>query len=136
MGVDETTGYYERRAGEYARIYGLAHWQRDLAVPDELVTAFAAGRRVLEVACRTGYWTERLARRAARVCGVDVNASTLSVARARPYERGGVTLLQADVYGAVPLLPVFDAGFAGLWLSHVDRARMGAFVDAFHTALA
>lgn len=136
IAVDETTVYYERRAGEYDRIYGLAHWQHDLAVLDDLVTTFAAGRRVLEIACGTGYWTERLARRAIRVCGVDVNGSTLSLARARPYEPAPVALIQANVYRTLPLRPRYDAGFAGLWLSHVDRARMGAFLDTFHTALA
>jgi SAM-dependent methyltransferase len=134
--VDETTVYYERRAAEYDRIYGFVHWQEDLAALHDLVAAFAGGRHVLEVACGTGYWTERLARTAARVCGVDVNGSTLAVARTRVYAPSPVVLVQADVYRALPLAPRFDAGFAGLWLSHVDRDRMGAFLDAFHGALA
>jgi len=134
--VDETTVYYERRAGEYDRIYGLAHWQRDLAVLDDVVATFAAGRRVLEAACGTGYWTQCLARTAAYVCAVDVNGATLEVARTRAYEPGAVSFVQADVYRALPLAARFDGGFAGLWLSHVDVRRMPAFLDAFHTALA
>ena len=134
--MDETTVYYERRAAEYDRIYGFPHWQADLAVLHDLVATFAADRRVLEVACGTGYWTERLARTGARVCGVDVNGSTLAVALTRAYAPAGVTFVQADVYRALPFAPRFDAGFAGLWLSHVDRLRMGAFLASFHSALA
>ena len=33
------------------------------------------------------------------------------------------------------LLPSWDAGFAGLWWSHVDLTRMKEFVDAFHSHL-
>ncbi len=134
--MDPTTVYYERRAAEYDRIYDFPHWQADLGVLHDLVATFAGRRRVLEVACGTGYWTERLARRAALVCGVDVNGSTLAVARARAYARAHVTLVQADVYRPLPLGPRFDAGFAGLWLSHVDVSRMAAFLDGFHAALA
>lgn len=134
--MDETTVYYERRAAEYDRIYDLPRWQDDLATLGDMAATFAAARRVLEVACGTGYWTERLARTAVRVWGVDVNGSTLAVARTRAWGPAPVTLVQADVYRALPLAPRFDAGFAGLWLSHVDRARMTAFLDAFHSALA
>jgi demethylmenaquinone methyltransferase/2-methoxy-6-polyprenyl-1,4-benzoquinol methylase len=133
--VDETTVYYERRAREYERIYGFAHWQHDLAVLDELVTTSATGRRVLEVACGTGYWTQRLARTAAHVCGVDINGATLSVAQTRTYGPAAVSFVQADVYAALPLAGRSDAGFAGLWLSHVDVTRMRDFLDAFHSAL-
>jgi hypothetical protein len=35
-------------------------------------------------------------------------------------------LIQADVYQPLPLALRFDGGFAGLWLSHVDRSRMDA----------
>ena len=134
--MDETTVYYERRAAEYDHIYGLPRWQHDLATLRDLVATFAAERHVLELACGTGYWTEQLAHTAVRVCGVDVNGSTLAVARTRSYGPAAVRLVQADVYRPLPLAPRFDAGFAGLWLSHVDRARMPAFLDAFHSALA
>jgi demethylmenaquinone methyltransferase/2-methoxy-6-polyprenyl-1,4-benzoquinol methylase len=67
---------------------------------------------------------------------VDVNGSTLAVARTRAYAPAAVSLVQADVYRSLPLAARFDAGFAGLWLSHVDVTRMAAFLDAFHSALA
>ena len=133
--MDETTEYYQRRAAEYDRIYSLPEWQADLAVLHDLVAEFATGRRVLEAACGTGYWTERLARTAAHVCAVDVNMATLAVARTRTYPPATVTFVQADVYRPLPLATRFDAAFAGLWLSHVDVTRMPAFLDTFHAAL-
>ena len=44
-------------------------------------------------------------------------------------------LVRRDAYAPCADAPAFDAGFAGLWLSHVDRARMTEFLDAFHSYL-
>jgi hypothetical protein len=46
-----------------------------------------------------------------------------------------VRLVRRDAYARCADAPAFDAGFAGLWLSHVDRARMTEFLDAFHSYL-
>ena len=65
----------------------------------------------------------------------DLNAETLALARARPYPRGNVTLAARDAYARHAGPPRWDAGFAGLWLSHVDLTRMDEFLDAFHSHL-
>jgi demethylmenaquinone methyltransferase/2-methoxy-6-polyprenyl-1,4-benzoquinol methylase len=133
--TDEMVRYYGRRAGEYERIYELPAWQPALAELRRRVAARFAGRRVFEVACGTGYWTAELARVAARVHATDVNDATLALARARPWPRGNVTLERRDAYARSPSGPGFDGGLAGFWLSHVDVARMGEFLDAFHSHL-
>ena len=94
-----------------------------------------AGRRVFEIACGTGYWTELVATVAAAVHATDVNAETLALARARPYARGNVTFALRDAYTRSDEPPRWDGGLAGLWLSHVDAARVEAFLDAFHSHL-
>jgi hypothetical protein len=63
------------------------------------------------------------------------NDETLAVARARPGVSDRVRLVRRDAYAPCAGAPAFDAGFAGLWLSHVDRARMTEFLDAFHSYL-
>jgi len=132
----EMETYYARRAEEYDHVYQLPHWQADLARLHTRIPALFEGRRVFETACGTGYWTERIARRAASVHAADLNDETLAIARSRAYGPAAVTFERADAYAA-PARPVaFDAGFAGLWLSHVDLARMDAFLDAFHARLA
>lgn len=59
--TEEMTRYYARRAGEYERVYTLPAWQPGIAELRRRVAALFAGRRVFEVACGTGYWTELLA---------------------------------------------------------------------------
>jgi len=89
--TEEMLRYYARRAGEYERVYEIPAWQPGLAELRRRVAMFT-GRRVFEVACGTGYWTEILAGVAESVHATDLNAETLALARARPYPRGNVTL--------------------------------------------
>ena len=127
--------YYARRAQEYDRVYTMPRWQADLATLHERIPALCAGRRVLEVACGTVYWTERIGRTAATVEACDTNDETLAIARARPGMSARVRLVRRDAYAPSAEPPLCDAGLAALWLSHVDRARMTEFLDAFHSYL-
>jgi len=133
--TEEMVRYYALRAHEYDRVYTMERWRADLAVLHPRVATLFAGRRVFEVACGTGYWTERLAAVALAVEAGDTNEETLAVARARPGVSDRVRLVRRDAYAPSAGAPAFDAGFAGLWLSHVDRARMTEFLDAFHSYL-
>jgi demethylmenaquinone methyltransferase/2-methoxy-6-polyprenyl-1,4-benzoquinol methylase len=135
--TEEMTAYYARRAAEYERVYAGPRWQDDLAVLRPRVADFFAGRRVLEIACGTGFWTERAAERARGVHATDLNEDTLALARAKIYA-APVTFERRDAYvpHAPEAAPRFDAGLAGLWLSHVDLGRMDEFLRAFHSHLA
>jgi demethylmenaquinone methyltransferase/2-methoxy-6-polyprenyl-1,4-benzoquinol methylase len=133
--TEEMVRYYALRAREYDRVYTMERWRADLGVLHPRVATRFAGRRVFEVACGTGYWTERLAAVALAVEASDTNEETLAVARARPGISDRVRLVRRDAYAPSAGAPAFDAGFAGLWLSHVDRARMTEFLDAFHSHL-
>ena len=91
-----------------------------------------AGRRVLEIACGTGYWTQHLAREAREVVGLDINDETLEIARSKELPPGRVTLTIADAYAPPDDLGEFDGAFAGFWWSHVlirDRRRFFEGLD-------
>lgn len=131
--TDEMARYYAERAAEYDRVYAHPAWARDLPRLGARIEALFPGRRVFEVACGTGYWTERVARVAARVHAEDLSSETLALARRRRYAPATVTLARHDAY--VPGIGGFDGGLAALWLSHVDLARMDDFLAAFHSRL-
>jgi ubiquinone/menaquinone biosynthesis C-methylase UbiE len=131
-------GYYDRRAGEYEAIYFRddpvrQDEQRQLA---ECLKEAVWGRRVLEIACGTGYWTQFAAQTARHVLGTDTSTEMLAAAQTKRLSPAKVTFQRADAYELEGLPGPFEAGVANFWFSHVPRARMHAFLDRFHRALA
>ena len=126
--------YYSKRAGEYEKVYDKPERQAELAWLRSHVEAFARGRRVLEVACGTGYWTAELARSAESVLATDVGEEVLAVARARGLD-GRVAFARADAFSLNALFGRFDAAFAGFWWSHVRRADLPRFLSGLHARL-
>ena len=85
--MDKLAAYYAQRAAEYERIYAKPERQSDLAALKIRIGRMFAGRKVLELACGTGYWTEVIAASAAQVTAIDINEEVLQIARAKSYPR-------------------------------------------------
>jgi len=107
--------YYRRRAGEYEVIYAKPERQAELARLRQLIPDRLRGRRVLEVACGTGYWTVPIARAAAEVLATDISEEPLRIARAKRLPEGRVQFRLADAFAFGASLGSFDAAFAGFW---------------------
>ena len=63
--VAAMAAYYARRAAEYESVYAKPERQADLRQMEAELAEPFAGRRVLEIACGTGWWTPHAAREAA-----------------------------------------------------------------------
>jgi demethylmenaquinone methyltransferase/2-methoxy-6-polyprenyl-1,4-benzoquinol methylase len=126
--------YYAARASEYDRVYAKPERQEDLRAIERWLPARFEGRRVLELACGTGWWTRVIAPAAAHVVAVDAAPETLAIARERVAGLR-VELVVGDAYDPPRAAPPYDAAFAGFWLSHVPRARLDAFLRALHAVL-
>lgn len=124
--------YYAARAQEYERIYEKPERQDDLRQLRAIVERTFAGRRVFELACGTGYWTEIIARVAASVTATDLNEEVLAIARAKPINAPNMTICRADAYALPAFTPRFNTGLAAFWWSHVPRARLRIFLEQFH----
>ena len=64
---DNMRAYYAERAPVYDRVYGYPERQADLLTLRRRVAPLLAGKRVLEVAAGTGYWTEVISQSAASI---------------------------------------------------------------------
>ncbi len=137
MGSDDSrlAEYYARRAAEYERIYDKPERREEIERLAAALVSLLAGRDVLEIACGTGFWTERVARSARRVVGVDVNVNLLQIAATRDYRDAAVTFRVADAYRVDAIEGVFSAALAAFWYSHVPRSRIDAFLDGLHGRL-
>ncbi len=117
--------YYSRRAPEYEEIYALPERQAELRALGGFLPALVAGRDVLEIACGTGYWTERMAPAARSWLATDLSTAMLDAARRKSYPPGRVRFAVADALGRESLeqLPGrFDALVSGFLWSHLPRA--------------
>lgn len=128
--------YYRRRAAEYEAIYAKPERQRDLAALRELIPQRLAGRRVLEVACGTGYWTAQVAPLVREVVATDAVEEPMQLARLKSYPPGRVRFVLQDAYHLAADLGLFDAALAVFWWSHVPRRRIGEFLASLHRRLA
>jgi len=128
--MDKLASYYARRAAEYERIYAKPERQDDLAALRQRLRGLFAGRKVLELACGTGYWTEVISPDAAQVTAIDVNEEVLQIARGKRYPENRVTFMLGDCYAPPDSGRSHDALFAGFWWSHVPLGRMDDFLAA------
>jgi SAM-dependent methyltransferase len=128
MAVCSLADYYADRAAEYDEVYRKPERQDDIARLKQLLPPLVAGKRVLEIAAGTGYWTQVLAGTAAEIMATDLNAETIAIAAQRDYGAAPVALRTADAYRLDTVPGEFDLVFCGFWWSHVARADISPFL--------
>lgn len=132
----EQIAYYRARAGEYddwwyrtgSFFLGRESNERWFAEVDAAYAAldeFEPKGKVLELACGTGIWTERLLLHATSVTGVDAGSEVIEINKARVGE-GRVRYVRADLFSWEPD-DRYDIVFFGFWLSHVPALRFDEF---------
>ena len=140
----EQSHYYRERAGEYDHWWLRqgrydhgpdvnARWFGDVAEVQAALDRFEPGGDVIELACGTGLWTQRLAAHADGVTAVDGSAEMLELCRAR-MGTSGVSYVQADLFAWEPE-KAYDLCFFSFWLSHVPEERFEAFWEKVKRAL-
>ncbi|MBK7091432.1 MAG: methyltransferase domain-containing protein [bacterium] len=119
--------YYARRADEYEAIYHKPERQSNLRLLESRIAEVFAGRKVLEIACGTGYWTQFASRSALSITATDINPEVIAVAETKQY---GVapTFLIADAYRPQEIAGDFDALLCAFWWSHVPKQQLAEFL--------
>lgn len=135
----EQIAYYRAFAPEYDRYFddplGWDEWNRrrmpELERAVRRLREAVSGERVLEIACGTGWWTERLAPVASSVTAVDAAPEAIQIARSRAPD---VDYVETDIFSWQPDAR-YDVVFFGYWLSHVPQERFEVFWDLVGRAL-
>lgn len=134
--MDNLAAYYAKRASEYERIYARPERQSDLAALRERIGRMFTGRKVLELACGTGWWTPVIAQGAAQVTALDLNDEVLQIARTKDLPAGKVEFVRGSAFAIPDFGRRHDALFAGFWWSHVRLEELDAFLACAMVALA
>ena len=134
--VEEMRQYYAQRAAYYERVYFKPERQTDLRAMEAWLPAQFAGRRVLEIACGTGWWTPHGAQDCLSWLATDLNPETMAIARSKALPAGKVSFATVDAYTMSELGAAnFNAAFTGCWWSHVPLARLPGWLDLLHARL-
>jgi demethylmenaquinone methyltransferase/2-methoxy-6-polyprenyl-1,4-benzoquinol methylase len=145
--LSEQVAYYRARAPEYDDWWtqsGRYHqgpdassrFAAEVAELYDALDRFQPSEDVLELACGTGIWTERLVRTAASLTCVDAAPEMIEINRER-LTSAGVPLpryMTADIFEWAPS-ERYDVVFFGFWLSHIPTARLRAFWEKARSAL-
>lgn len=142
--LKQQIAYYQARANEYddwflrrGRYDRGPEWNhRWFSEVEEVrgrLDRFDPSGKVLELACGTGLWTERLIRHADSVTALDASSEVMEINRARVSD-DRVRYVQTDLFEWKPDA-LYDVAFFGFWLSHVPPERFAAFWDLVRSAL-
>ena len=140
----EMLAYYEARAPEYDDWYlrrgryarGPIHdtaWNAELDMAGRWLDGLPIAGEIVELAAGTGWWSPLLASKG-ELSLYDAAPAPLERARERLVAHHLRAHLHLRDAWAAPDRAV-DAVFAGFWLSHVPRARLGSFLDLVRTWL-
>lgn len=145
--LGEQAAYYRARADEYDEWWQRAgrydhgpaatsRWWQEVAEVQQALDDLKLSGDLLELACGTGWWTERLAGLTCRLKCIDASAETIAINRAR-LEKAGLSLPAYEVADLFTWQPseTFDAAFFSFWLSHVPPARFDDFWSVVAKAL-
>jgi demethylmenaquinone methyltransferase/2-methoxy-6-polyprenyl-1,4-benzoquinol methylase len=142
--LDSQRAYYRARAAEYDEWFLRQgrydrgpelreRWLREVEQIAAALSPVVQGAEVLELACGTGWWTQRLAALSRSVVAVDASPEVIALNRKR-VKAGNVEYQLDDVFDWAPKTR-FDVVFFSFWLSHVPPARFDAFWELVRRAL-
>ena len=130
MNDDQTIEYYQKRAGEYEKIYFRDNpaRQSELAEMYALSRRVLADRQVLDLACGTGFWTRIVSEQARSVTAIDINPAMLTEAGKKRYHVP-IHFVRADYFYPPFLSARFDALLASFVVSHIRRQEINRLRD-------
>src|SRR5919206_661889 len=142
--LQQQIAYYRARSGEYDEWFYRQgrydrgpevnqRWFAEAQAVAEALDAFQPSGSVLELACGTGIWTERLLRHANTITAVDASPEVLEL-NARRLRSDKVCYVEADLFAWEPS-ERFDVVFFSFWLSHVPPERFEDFWELVRRAL-
>ncbi|MBK6998068.1 MAG: methyltransferase domain-containing protein [Lewinellaceae bacterium] len=105
----DLVSYYKDRAQEYEKVYLKPERQNDLQKATTILQSLFLQKKVVEIACGTGYWTERIADTATSILATDINKSVIEIAENKHY-KNQVNFELSDIYNCS-----FDKKYDGVF---------------------
>lgn len=129
----DIAAYYRDRAREYDKVYLNPAEQGDLLKATNIFQGLFAQKTVLEIACGTGYWTERISQTATSVHATDINEELIDIAKGKT-GNNNVTFSIADMYNMAPGKK-YSGLFGGFIWSHILLQDLDDFLKNLNAVL-
>jgi demethylmenaquinone methyltransferase/2-methoxy-6-polyprenyl-1,4-benzoquinol methylase len=126
--------YYKDRAKEYEKIYLKPERQDDIKCATTLLQNIFTNKFIFEIACGTGFWTERIAQTATSVFATDINKTVLKIAKQKHYTKNNVTFKIEDIFN-ISIDKKYDSLFGGFIWSHIKLQELDNFLNAIHNSV-
>lgn len=123
--------YYKERASEYENIYQKSERQRDILKSSEIIAEYFKNKQVLEIACGTGFWTEKISTTAKSIVATDVNESVLDIAKTKNFHTTFVEFKLLDIFNP-PKIEKTESLFGGFIWSHIPLQYISKFIQNIH----
>jgi len=127
----DLVSYYKDRAQEYEKVYLKPERQNDLQKATTILQSLFLQKKVVEIACGTGYWTERIADTATSILATDINKSVIEIAENKHY-KNQVNFELSDIYNC-SFDKKYDGVFGGFIWSHILLQDLDNFIDKINT---
>lgn len=124
----DIVAYYQDRAKEYEKIYNKPERQSELLLAAQILQQIFKNKEVFEIACGTGYWTEKIAETAKSILATDINNTVIEIAKLKNYSGAKVDFSIADIFNLANTYK-YESLFGGFIWSHIKRQDLNNFID-------
>ncbi|HEV7331055.1 MAG TPA: class I SAM-dependent methyltransferase [Flavisolibacter sp.] len=122
----DIVSYYRDRAKEYEKIYDKPERQSDLLLIEKILQDVFRNKTVYEIACGTGYWTQKIAKTARSIVATDINDTVLEIAKAKDYSTAVLRFEKADIFN-LEKTDRYESLFGGFIWSHIKLQDLPGF---------
>ena len=131
--MDNLRQYYGKRANYYEKVYYRNDLERlkEQEIIEENILKLFKNKKIIELACGTGYWTQKLSKVASKIIASDILKEMIEIARMKKY----FCLIEFKIENVYDLTfkdKFFEAGFVGFLFSHIPKAKLTYFFKEFH----
>ncbi len=119
--------YYRERAKEYENVYLKPERQDDIVSAGSILMEQFTQKTILEIACGTGFWTQRIAQTATAIMATDINEAVIEIAKQKKYANALVTFERADIFNYCSSTK-YEGLFGGFIWSHIPLQSIDKFL--------
>jgi ubiquinone/menaquinone biosynthesis C-methylase UbiE len=125
----DLVSYYRDRGKEYEKVYHKPERQNELLLVEQILQDIFRDKKVFEIACGTGFWTQKISETAKSILATDINDTVIGIAKSKHYSRANVDFKVADLF-QLKEPDKRESLFGGFIWSHIKLQDISHFIES------